>query len=108
MLRSNWDVYCAEMVAAVEAVVAGALLPGLTSCDTRQCTAPGTTTTGDTHSAGIDAVRTHFQNKYLNAGVPVFEASFDLGQRTLADRRRMLDGIVDRKTADGTEVRADT
>ena len=96
IVRSNWDVYCAEMVAAVDAVVAEAMLPGLASCDTRQCTAHTSGAVGPTHSAGMDAVRTHFQNKYLGAGVPVFEASFNLGQRSLADRLKMLNREVNR------------
>ena len=97
VVRSNWDVYCAEMVKSVQAVVDAALLPDL-SCHTNQCTWSSIDTTAAdgavaTHSAG-KRVATHFQNKYLKAGVPVYEASFDLGERTKDERCRMLDGIA--------------
>lgn len=99
VVRSNWNVYCEEMVSSIQAVVDASILPEL-SCHTKQCTwsSMGNSNDADasTYSAG-KRVATHFQNKYLKAGVPVYEASFNLGERTREGRCRMLNGIADVK-----------
>ena len=104
VLRSNWNIYCYEMIQAVDAIVSASILPGLT-CDIQTC-AIGEEEGGvqQSYSAGLTlqtrkstgcaiGVKTHFQNKFIKAGIPVYEVSFDLGERTKEQRLYMLNNI---------------
>ena len=105
VLRSNWNIYCYEMIKAVDAIVSTSILPGLT-CDIQTCTI------GEEEEEGIQqtyspnhalktrlstgcvlGVKTHFQNKFVKAGIPIYEVSFDLGERTNEQRCYMLNNI---------------
>ena len=104
MLRSNWNIYCYEMIQAVDAIVSASILPDLT-CDIQTCTI-GKEEEGiqQTYREGLAlktrlstgcvlGVKTHFQNKFVKAGIPIYEVSFELGERTKEQRCYMLNNI---------------
>ena len=103
VLRSNWNVYCYEMIQAVDAIVSASILPGLT-CNIQTCAIGEEEGVQQTYSAGfalktrlstgcVLGIKTHFQNKFVKAGIPIYEVSFELGERTKEERCYMLNNI---------------
>jgi hypothetical protein len=41
-------------------------------------------------------VTTHFETKYLAVGLSLYEVSFELGERNVAERLSFLNGIEDK------------
>ena len=85
-MRSNWRIYCEEMESAVVSVAASSLLPGL-GTGTKFRVFP------EIDGDKSELVTTHFERKYIEVGLKVFEFSADLGLRSKEERRAMLDGM---------------
>ena len=96
IVRSNWEVYCNEMATAMNAIVHGA---------SRTCHLPeALEQLGQSEYDDVgfkkqkvqvkricpDPAMTHFEQKYVDAGVLLYELSVPLGQRSLQDRFRFL------------------
>ena len=85
-MRSNWRIYCEEMESAVTSVAASPFLPGLGK-KTAFRVFP------ETDGDKSETVTTHFERKYIEVGLKVFEFSADLGLRSREERRVMLDNM---------------
>ena len=85
-MRSNWRIYCEEMESALGSVAASRLLPGL-GTGTKFRVFP------EVDGDKSESVTTHFERKYIDVGLKVFEFSADLGLRSKEERRAMLDGM---------------
>lgn len=51
----------------------------------------------------VEEVTTHFERKYIEVGLKVFEFSADLGVRNREERIAMLNNIPKRKTVDPSD-----
>jgi hypothetical protein len=92
VLRSNWEIYCKEMVLAVKGILETKSIPGLT------CTISEEQLNSDPR-IGRD-VTTHFERKYAQAGQALYQASFDLGVRSKEQRLSLLRGIPQGRSYD--------
>ena len=93
IVRSNWRVYCEELETSIRAISESSVLPGLTTVQHFR-------TISNTGNGQVDSnlvpekVTTHFEKKYLQVGLDVFESRTDLGFRNREDRCSMLNSIV--------------
>lgn len=77
-LRSNWKIYCQEMVTALRAVNDAHVLPGF-SCSVN-----------DAVQIAPEDPMTHFERKFLAANIPVYEVTANLGMRGRSERLAMM------------------
>jgi tRNA G46 methylase TrmB len=85
VLRSNWGIYCREMVLALEAIRSSNSIPGLTfGVNFEQL---------DSNPAAVRPVTTHFEKKYAEAGQSLFQVTVELGDRDPQQRVQLLASI---------------
>lgn len=85
-MRSNWRTYCQEMQLAVDCISQSALLNGL-GTRTKFRSFP------ESEEKKVEDVTTHFERKYIEVGLKVFEVSAGLGLRNREERVSMLNNI---------------
>ena len=86
VVRSNWPIYCDEVVSAIRAIDSANALPGL------RCNVD------DAHQIPFpDEINSmsHFERKYVLANVPLFEATADLHKSSLQERLTILQASED-------------
>ena len=77
---SNWPIYCEEVVSAVKAIYDTNSLPGFKcNINAKQLTI-----------LNENETMSHFERKYVLAGVPLFEATINISKHTLKDRLSIL------------------
>ncbi len=83
VVRSNWDIYCREMLSALKAIVNAKAFPNVTA---------NINDVSEYQPAmdGVNKYLTHFERKYILAGVKVYELKVDLGARERPERLAML------------------
>ena len=84
-MRSNWRVYCEEMAAAVDCLSQASSLKGIG-------TESSFRTFPEKSGEHTEKVTTHFERKYIEVGLKVFEFSANLGERSREERRALLLG----------------
>lgn len=84
-VRSNWKTYCDEMHSAMEVCVAAGHFSPFSSLRTGPYAAPA----GQPPS-------THFERKYLAAGIALHETVCEMPSRAPAERRAILAALVDK------------
>lgn len=92
IVRSNWKTYCEEMEEAVNSISQSALLTGL-GTGTKFRVFP------ENDEKKMEAVTTHFERKYIEVGLKVFEFSAELGLRNREERVAMLRNIPSRRAS---------
>lgn len=83
IVRSNWETYCQEMFLALNAIIKEKALSNLPAVINSVCEYYPTLD-------GVNKYMTHFERKYILAGVKVYELKVDLGSKSLPERLKML------------------
>ena len=77
-LRSNWEIYCQEMVLAVRSVLDAQAVPGLVA------------QISDSNSINVDNPITHFERKFVLSEQKLFEVIGNFGENDRQARKALL------------------